>query len=139
MNETTVFIHNGYYVVREGDTLHIDDMWTTPGTELVYQTFSDVKVYTRVIDNDTVGSNIKITKIEKLAAPEEKPVEEPEKEVVEEVEENTIITPEYEKKTKGELLTFIKDNKLDIDVTKKTKAQLVEELKEKYPTIELKN
>lgn len=120
-----VFIFNKFFDVSEGDELHVDDRWEKPGTRFTFKSFMDEPVEAAAFDQDGFGTFFQITKIGYAEEIIEEPIEEVNEEPIEE-------HPDFNSMTKAELISYIKDNELDIDTVKKNKTTILEELKAYY-------
>lgn len=132
MRTTDLLINGEFIKVKEGSNFYVNGVWEYTKDSIVTFKFREgVEVVTKVIDVDNTGTDFKVVKINAIDDFAEIEVN---AEDVDDVETNTYSEyPKFTKKTftKKELIEFIKENNIDIDLkSNMSKATIVEALKE---------
>ena len=132
MRTTDLLINGEFIKVKEGSNFYVNGIWEYTKDSIVTFKFREgVEVVTKVIDVDNTGTDFKVVKINAIDDFAEIEVN---AEDVYDVETNTYSEyPKFTKKTftKKELIEFIKENNIDIDLkSNMSKATIVEALKE---------
>lgn len=132
MRTTDLLINGEFIKVKEGSNFYVNGVWEYTKDSIVTFKFREgVEVVTKVIDVDNTGTDFKVVKINAIDDFAEIEVN---AEDVYDVETNTYSEyPKFTKKTftKKELIEFIKENNIDIDLkSNMSKATIVEALKE---------
>lgn len=131
MRTAEIYTGKAFIEVHKGSIFRIDGNWSWEiGSKVLFQVKEGVKVETSVRMRDGLGTEFIVTDIIADDALGEMIVE------AQDVEVETHAQPEYKillnkkKFTKKEMVTFIKNNNIDIDTTL-NKADLVKALEEK--------
>lgn len=132
MRTTDLLINGEFIKVKEGSNFYVNGVWEyTKDSIVTFKFIEGVEVVTKVIDVDNTGTDFKVVKINAIDNFAEIEVN---AEDVDDVETNTYSEyPKFTKKTftKKELIEFIKENNIDIDLkSNMSKATIVEALKE---------
>lgn len=132
MRTTDLLINGEFIKVKEGSNFYVNGVWEYTKDSIVTFKFREgVEVITKVIDVDNTGTDFKVVKINAIDDFAEIEVN---AEDVDDVETNIYSEyPKFTKKTftKKELIEFIKENNIDIDLkSNMSKATIVEALKE---------
>lgn len=132
MRTTDLLINGKFIEVKEGSNFYVNGVWEyAKDSTVIFKFREGIEVITKVIDIDNTGTDFKVVKINAIDNLAEMEVT---AEDVDDVETNTYSEyPKFNKKTftKKELIEFIKENDIDIDLKSNTsKSAIVESLKE---------
>lgn len=132
MRTTDLLINGEFIKVKEGSNFYVNGVWEYAKDSIVTFKFREgIEVVTKVTYVDNTGTDFKVVKINAIDDFAEIEVA---AEDIDDIEINTYSEyPKFTKKTftKKELIEFIKENNIDIDLkSNMSKAAIVEALKE---------
>lgn len=151
MRTAEIFNGNALIKVNEGSRFKLNGVWHWDiGTNITFNVRPGVDVIAVVISKDGSGSELEVLSIKTKddladmvveaqdvevetvdsSVEELEIIEEPVEKVVDKTEEIEKLVVKENRFTKKEVVSYIEDNKLDIDISK-TKAELVKVLEEK--------
>ncbi len=132
MRSAKIFNGKEFITVTENQTFRLDGVWNwDEGSTVVFQVEKGIEVETTVQYKDSLGSVFLVTEIKTLDEYSEISVEaeDVDIEIIKNSEEQNV---KFDKPrfTKRELIEFIVENNIDIDIKGMTKADIVDALTE---------